>query len=451
MTREDGPDEAGQQRVIEGGASTPPVPLPWAGDARGPEKTEILETTCLLAAGTPEGVPLRQVLDAVFGADWSNGGADHLLAYRLPEQHPELLEKHVPYGDLTWLRPTDEAVYLIRSRHECRTGGEAPTSALRQRGLPSERAAGVLKSVKAVESDRQYGLLLRLLAYHRGTALEGGPEVEGEQRRKWAAVGTPGTEGRRRVPMRDRYTDEGRAAGVRARYEQRAEALEELADGRLTCATYTLPRECIDSVLDSVRVIRGALRSLHARFGYSRADRPRPGEVPEYLAVLEPQGDMVAHLHVVYAARRLMHRADLRADWAELLEVPAWKPQVFLRSLEVTPEGWRPVTSEQATASPEVQAQQPGQQGETSEQAVPDGGEVLLAGDVRDYLRGPLRHLSRLAALPHAEVHDRAEALLAGEGSERDRHLARQALYWPEESRYTTASQALQDGAGGAV
>jgi hypothetical protein len=391
-------------------------------------------------------VPLRQVLDAVFGEDWSSGGADHLLAHRLPEQHPELLEKHTQYGDLTWLRPTDQAVFLIRSRHECKTKGEAPTSALRQRGLPSERAAGVLRSVKAVETDRQYGLLLKLLAYHRGTALEGSPGVEGEQRRKWAAVGTPGTDSRQRVPMRDRYTDEGRAAAVRARYEQRAEALEGLAeartDGRLTCATYTLPRECIDSVLDSVRVIREALRSLHARFGYSRADRSRPGKVPEYLAVLEPQGDMVAHLHVVYAAPRLMDHADLRADWAELLEVPAWKPQVFLRRLEVTPEGWQPVASGQA--SPEVDAEQAGQQAETGEQAATDGGEVLLAGDLRDYLRGPLRHLSRLASLGHADLHDRADALLAGEGSEQDRHLARQALYWPGGARYTTASQAVR-------
>jgi hypothetical protein len=330
---------------------------------------------------------------------------------------------------------------------------ERSTPAARSLGSPRWRSAevGVLRSVKGIETDRQYGLLLKLLAYHRGTALEDGPD--GEQRRKWAKVRSPST-GARKVPMRDRYVDEGRAAAVRARYEQRAEALEELADDRLTCVTYTLPRECIDSVLDSVRVIRGALERLHDRLRYSRDDRPRPGEVPAYLAVLEPQGDMVAHLHVVYAVRRLMHHADLRADWAELLEVPAWKPQVFLRSLEVTPEGWRPVVSEQATPSPE-QAQQPevqaGQQAESGEQAVPDGGEVLLAGDVRDYLRGPLRHLSRLAALPHAEVHDRADALLAGEGTEQDRHLARQALYWPEESRYTTASQAVREAAGGAV
>jgi len=438
VTAEDTPpDGAGQQRVIEGGATTPDVTLPWASDPRGPDKTEILETTCLLAAGSPEGVPLRQVLDAVFGNDWSSGGADHLLAHRLPEQHPELLEKHTPYADLTWLRPTDQAVYLIRSMHDSGTGSETPTSALRQRGLPSERAAGVLRSAKAMETDPQYGLLLKLLAYHRGTMT--GPDG----RPRWVAVGTPGTEGRARQRVVDRYTDEQRAKAVRARYEQRAEALEGLAedytDGRLTCATYTLPRECIDSVLDSVRVIRDALERLHDRLRYSRADRPRPGEVPEYLAVLEPQGDMVAHLHVVYAARRLMHHADLRADWAELLEVPAWKPQVFLRRLEVTPEGWRPVASGQPEC-PEVQA---GQRAETGEQALPDGGEVLLAGNLRDYLRGPLRHLSRLAALPHAEVHDRADALLAGEGTVQDRHLARQALYWPEETRYTTCSQAV--------
>lgn len=90
MTTEDiPPDEAGQQRVIEEGAIAPDVKLPWAGDPRGLDRSEI-----------------------------------------------------------------DEAVFSIRSRHECRTGCEARSSALRQRGLPSERATGVLRSVRLVETDR---------------------------------------------------------------------------------------------------------------------------------------------------------------------------------------------------------------------------------------------------------------------------------------------------------
>lgn len=442
------PNATGGADVKEVGASPPPAPTPWAGDPRGPDKTEILETACKLAGDTPEGTPLRKVLDAVFGDDWSGGDADYQIAYRLPKQYPELLEKHKPYGDLLWFRPSDEAVYLIRSRHACKTQGNTDTSTMRQRGLPRQRAAGVLRSVKRIKSDRQFGLLLRLLAYHRGTALEDGPD--GEQRRKWAAVGTPGTDARRRVPMRDRYTDVGRASAVRARYEQRAEALEELAEdrtnGQMTCATYTLPRECIDSVLDSVEVIRQALRKLHARFQYSRDERPRPGEVPPYLAVLEPQGDMVAHLHVVYAARRLMHHADLRADWAEILGVPTWKPQIFLRRLTVTREGWRPLAS--VKDSPEELARQ---QPEMGEQAISDGGEDLLSGDLRDYLRGPLRHLSRLAKMEHADIHARADSLFAGKGTERDRDLARQAIYWPGETRFTTASQTVRTVAGGTV
>lgn len=85
-----------------------------------------------------------------------------------------------------------------------------------------------------------------------------------------------------------------------------------------------------------------------------------------------------------------------------------------------------------------------GQQTETGAQAVLDGDEVLLVGDLWDYLHGPPRYLSRLAALDHAEVHEQADALLAGEGTEQDRHLVRQALCWLGD-RYTTASKAVRE------
>lgn len=426
--------ERGCKSGVAGDTSgaSPPT-LPWETNPRvnRPEaKTDVLKNACLLGPTATTPVPLRRVLDATFGATEAHDREDYQLVYRLAQSHPNLLAKSKPYGDLLWLTPSDEAVTLLRSRHDLKTQeGEASPegdqiAALRQDALPQERAERILSSTRRIRSDRQRGTLLKLLAYHRGTTRT----EDGERKR--ITVGTPGTASRCRVPASDRFTDTERATRPRTRYERACDALEDAADGWATWATYTLPRECIPSVYGSVEVVREGLRSLHARMGYDPADpaKPnRPGYVPPYLTALEPHSDLVAHLHVVYAGeRRLMDVNDLRQDWAEVIDAPAWKPpRVHLATLSIEPERW------QVTRSA-------------------GDGEILRSyGNIRDYHRESLRRLAQLAEMSHERLHERADALLAGEGTPQDRDLAGLALPWATEARFTTAADALKQAESG--
>jgi hypothetical protein len=45
--------------------------------------------------------------------------------------------------------------------------------------------------------------------------------------------------------------------------------------------------------------------------------------------------------------------------------------------------------------------------------------------------------------MPHEEIHDRADALLAGEGTDEDRDLSGLAVPWTTEARLVTATPAL--------
>jgi hypothetical protein len=132
--------------------------------------------------------------------------------------------------------------------------------------------------------------------------------------------------------------------------------------------------------------------------------------------------DLVAHLHVVYAGeRRLMDFHDLRQDWEEVLEAPSWKrPRIHLASLKVESGTWRVKHSE---------------------------GESNVAqtyGNIRDYHRDMLRRLAELADMSHEEIHTRADRLLEGDGTDKDRDLAGLTLLWATEARLTTASPSLR-------
>jgi hypothetical protein len=294
------------------GDNTTAFTLPWEEDDRADAKTKIFKSVCMLAVGSPEGVPFKSVLNAVFGNNWSHGGRNYLLAYRVMTDTPELLETHKPYGDLLWVRPTPEGVSLLRSMHDAGKDPAEGVESVRVSAPPRDRAKRLLSAVSRVTSDRQRGLALKLLAYHRGTMQ--GPDG----REKWVAVGTPGTSERGRVRVTDRSTDSERAAIPRATYERACDGLESSYDVA-TWVTYTAPRECVPSVYDSVAVLRDGVADLHDRFRYDPADpsKPnRPGYVPPHLTVLETHRDMVAHLHVVYGGkRRLMDAGDLRRDW----------------------------------------------------------------------------------------------------------------------------------------
>lgn len=385
---------------------------PWAGDRRPDDKTRILRTACFHARNTPQGVPFPDLLDAVFGDDWEPNGSNYMLAYRLINRHPDLFEKSKPYGDMVWVHPTDDAVSLIRSMQSFGTGGESAPGRLRLSGLPRDRAERFLSSTARATTDRQKGLAVKFLAYHRGT-------VGGDNSDKWVSVGRD-EGGRRWVQAGEqRFTSAKRAGRVRAKYEALCDAVEADHDVA-TWATYTLPRECVPSVYESVDVIRSGLSTLHDRFRHDpkTSSKPsRPGYVPPYLTVLEAQRDMVAHLHVVYAGeRRLMDVHDLRRDWGDVIDAPPSKPpQINLRPLSIGSDGWRV--------------------NRVDDEAY---------GDIRDYHRDGLRRLATLTEISHGELHDRADRLLAGDGTDDDRNVAGLVLLWATGARFTTAGGGLQ-------
>jgi len=371
------------------------------------EKSLLLKTAVLHPDVTPEGIPFYALLDEVHGDEWASGGPEYGRAYRFIRRYSDYFDTREPSGDFLWIRPTGEAVALIRSICNSGTSGSGPQATDRWDRLPRDRAASVLRSVRRVQTDGQRSLLLHLLADHAETMLT----ADGEAK----TLHLPDRDG---LPAGDRFTAPEKAAGTRERFETAADALTARYDVA-SWVTLTLPRECVPSVYGSVETLREALDDLHSRFRYSRADRPRPGHVPDYLAVLEPQGDLVAHLHVVYGGEeRVMAREGLRADWADLLDAPPGKPpQVDVRTLSLSGEAWT------VTAV--------------------DGGDVDAYEGVREYHREGFRALSRLAGMEPDTLRGLADDVANGFRTDEGRRLAGLALPFATEARLATASRAL--------
>ncbi|MDW7538260.1 hypothetical protein [Haloferax volcanii] len=383
------------------------APVPWADEPNAMEKSLLLKTAVLHPDVTPEGIPFHALLTEVYGDGWASGGPEYGRAYRFIQRYGDFFDTRKPSGDLLWVRPTGKAVALIRSIRNSGTPGSAPDATDRWDRLPRDRAASVLRSVRRVETDGQRSLLLHLLADHAETMLT----AEGEAK----TLHLPDRDG---LPAGDRFTAPEKAAGTRERFETAADALTTRYDVA-SWVTLTLPRECVPSVYGSVETLREALDDLHSRFRYSRADRPRPGHVPDYLAVLEPQRDLVAHLHVVYGGEeRVMAREDLRADWADLLDAPPGKPpQVDVRTLSLSPTEWSV--------------------------AAVDGEDVDAYPGVREYHREGFRALARLAEMEPDALRGLADDLANGFRQDEGRPLAGLALPFATEARLTTTARAL--------
>jgi hypothetical protein len=383
------------------------APVPWADEPNAMEKSLLLKTAVLHPDVMPEGIPFHALLDEVYGDEWTSGGTEYGRAYGFIQRYGDFFDILKPSGDLLWVRPTGEAASLIRSIRNSGTPGSGPDATDRWDRLPRDRAASVLRSVRRVQTDGQRSLLLHLLADHAETMLT----AEGEAK-------TLHLPDRDSLTAGDRFTAPEKAAGTREQFETAADALTAQYDVA-SWVTLTLPRECVPSVYGSVKRLREALDDLHSRFRYSRADRPRPGHVPDYLAVLEPQGDLVAHLHVVYGGEeRVMAQGDLRADWADLLDAPASKPpQVDVRTLSLSGEAWT------VTAV--------------------DGEDVDAYGGVREYHREAFRALSRLAEMEPDALRGLADDLANGFRQDEGRPLAGLALLFATEARLATASRAL--------
>lgn len=393
-------------------APTPYVPLrdapvPWTDEKHVMEKSLLLKSAVLHPDVTPEGIPFHALLDDVYGDKWSTGGSKYGRAYRFIQRYGDYFDTWRPSGDLLWVRPTEVAIALIRSIRNSGTPGSAPHTANRWGRLPRERAAAVLRTTNRIQTAAQLSLLLHQLADHAETMLN----QDGEAK-------TLHLPERDVLPAGDRFTAPQKAAETRERFETAADALTDRYDVA-SWLTLTLPRECVSSVYGSVETLRKALDDLHSRFRYSRADRPRPGHVPDYLAVLEPQQDLVAHLHILYGGEeRVMAREDLREDWADLLDAPPSKPpQVDVRTLLLSPEAWTV--------------------------AAVDGDSVDEYGDVREYHREVFRDLSRLAEMEPDALRGLADDLANGFRKDEARPLAGLALPFATEKRLITTSKSL--------
>jgi hypothetical protein len=371
------------------------------------EKSLLLKNAVLHPDVTSEGLPFHTLLDGVYGDEWTSSGPKYGRAYRFIHRYGDYFDKSKPYGDLLWIRPTEKAATLIRSIRNSGTPGTGPDATDRWDRLPRERAGVVLRSVRRIQTDRQRSLLLHLLADHAETMLT----ADGEAK-------TLHLPERGDLPAGDRFTAPEKAAEARKRFETAADALTVQHDVA-SWVTLTLPRECVASVYDSVETLREGLDALHSRFRYSPAHRPRPGHVPDYLAVLEPQQDLVAHLHVVYGGEeRLMAREDLQSDWADLIGAPPSKPpQVDVRTLSLSDEAWT------VTAV--------------------DGENPDSYDGIRDYHQQGFHALSRLAEMEPDTLRGLADDLTNGFRREEARPLAGLALPFATEARLTTSSQTL--------
>lgn len=277
----------------------------------------------------------------------------------------------------------------------------------------SARTEDYARGYAAFFGDDQRVLLLDLLAQ------EGERMVDGDGSTKTLRL-----EGRPPQAAGTRFTALERAAKARRQFEGLADGLTARHDVA-SAVTYTLPRECVPSVYESVEVVREALTRLHRdRFGYSPVGRPRPDGVPDYVAVLEPQRDLTAHLHVAYGGEeRVMAEADLRADWADLLDAPASKPpQVRVQTLSLDSDDWR-VTAE-------------------------DGEPVESYGGIREYFGAGTRSLTTLAGMAPDDLHGLADDLRNGALGEDARgeawDLAGLALPWATGTWFTTGSNGLR-------
>lgn len=384
---------------------------PWGDEARAMEKSLILKTAVLHPDRTDLGVPFHAVLDEVFGENWTTNGPNYGRAWRFVRRYPDFFDTRKPSGDFLWIRPTERAVSLIQRIQSLGTpdcDGVAPGSDPNR--LPKERTAAVLRSARTIRTDRQRALLLRQMAQEKERMLD----ADGERK----TLDLDGGRGKREAATN--FTHPGRAARVQARHETIADALTAEYDVA-SWVTYTLPRECVPSVYDSAAVVREGLTRLHRdRFGYSRQDRPRPGYVPDYMAVLEPQEKLVAHLHVVYGGEeRVMTESNLREDWADLLDAPAGKPpQVDVRTLSLDRVGW-------------------------SVTAV-DGEEVDPYDGIREYHRAGVQSLATLASMAPDDLHGLAADLENGLRVDVGRDLAGLALLFATGMWFTTYSNGLR-------
>lgn len=409
-------------------------PFPWATDPTGPEKTELVVTTALYGDYPTGWAPLSHVLDRAFGE--SEPRHYQRVAW-IEENHPELFEKRKASVD-SEVRVTREALYLIRSMQNLETlpwSGPSDVGWDDFDALPVRRFRAGIGAMRRVLTDGGLGYALSLHADHRRTLVDRAGEPKALDVGPGAM--TPATA--------RRFASVGRATGVMEGLDATFDRVEADHD-RAVVLTMTLPRGVADSPVHSFEVFADAWRRFRDRLRYSTRTRERPGpdgETPAYVWVREPQRDGWAHGHIQFPGLTTLNPDAIRADWAECLDIPACAevtPWVRVDELRLE-DGWHVVGRQEGGERRPVDAPGAVEAGGSDEPLVADGSG--LPGLRAYYSKGP-RRLTELAALSPDEVAERGAALLAGEGTDRDRDLARLTFMWAAEARFWDASPSLR-------
>jgi len=409
-------------------------PFPWATDPTGPEKTELVVTTALYGDSPTGWAPLSHVLDRAFGE--SEPRHYQRVAW-IEENHPELFEKRKASVD-SEVRVTREALYLIRSMQNLEKlpwSGPSDVAADDFDALPVQRFRAGIGAMRRVLTDGGLGYALSLHADHRRTLVDRAGEPKALDVGPGAM--TPATA--------RRFASVGRATGVMEGLDATFDRVEADHD-RAVVLTMTLPRGVADSPVHSFEVFADAWRRFRDRLRYSTGTRERPGpdgETPPYVWVREPQRDGWAHGHIQFPGLTNLDPDVIRADWAECLDIPACAevtPWVRVDELRLE-DGWHVVDRQEGGQGPSADAPGTVEADEGDQPLVADGSG--LPGLRAYYSKGP-RRLTELAALSPDEVAERGAALLAGEGTDRDRDLARLTFMWAVEARFWDASPPLR-------
>lgn len=412
--------------------------FPWADDPTGDEKTRLVIVAATLGDSPTDWVPFYRVLEAGFDDD---SRTHYDRSDRLAEQYPDFWQKRQTESTYVEVRPTLEAVYLIRA---CNPEKSVPWSEsisdvdFDGNALPIQRFAetiGANRGAKQGLTDGQLGLALNILADHRSTLVG----VDGEA--KTLNTGAK--------PIVQRFASASRAQEIAEGYDRVADELERQFDWAVVL-TLTLPRETADSAVHSYEVMADAWKRFTDRLSYDPVDseKPsRPGRVPPYVWVQEPHRDGWAHRHVIFGGeRRLMDADDVRRDWADCLSIPDCvdvTPWVRLGTIQLA-DGWHVVDSEDAGPSVLAPAT-------ASTPIVADGGAAAPtqyqdAGGLRPYYRKGMTRLVETASLAVGELRERANRLAQPslEPTEQDRELARLPFMWAAEARFTGCSDRLR-------